>query len=205
MLKTSLDATSFSARLTELRKDKKLSQKQVAKDLGISQSLLSHYENGIRECGLSFVVKVAKYYGVSCDYLLGATNNTLSLDQGTITDILEDKEMSFSTIIRAGISAANKIAKEQELLDYAIKVYGISTFFILFAGAKKGVLPISWIGSNPLNPDTVAYLSNTLSKELYEMKAGTRRQIKENVPDCISTVASWTNDYLNVSIASLIL
>ena len=30
-----------------------------------------HYEKGIRECGLDFVVRVADYYGVSCDYLLG--------------------------------------------------------------------------------------------------------------------------------------
>ena len=40
-------------------------------DLGVSQALLSHYEKGIRECGLDFVVRVADYYNVSCDYLLG--------------------------------------------------------------------------------------------------------------------------------------
>lgn len=37
------------------------------KDLGISQALLSHYENGIREPGLAFVVKACDYYGVSAD------------------------------------------------------------------------------------------------------------------------------------------
>lgn len=37
----------------------------------MSQALLSHYENGLREPGLSFVVRAADYYGVSCDYLLG--------------------------------------------------------------------------------------------------------------------------------------
>ena len=37
----------------------------------MSQALLSHYEKGIRECGLDFVVRVADYYNVSCDYLLG--------------------------------------------------------------------------------------------------------------------------------------
>ena len=36
-----------------------------------SLALLSHYEKGIRECGLDFVVRVADYYNVSCDYLLG--------------------------------------------------------------------------------------------------------------------------------------
>ena len=63
----------FSRNITLLRKEKKLSQKQAAAELGISQALLSHYEKGIRECGLDFVVKAADYYNVSCDYLLGRT------------------------------------------------------------------------------------------------------------------------------------
>lgn len=63
----------FSRIITLLRKEKQLSQKQAAADLEISQALLSHYEKGIRECGLDFVVRTADYYGVSCDYLLGRT------------------------------------------------------------------------------------------------------------------------------------
>ncbi|MCQ4022434.1 MULTISPECIES: helix-turn-helix domain-containing protein [unclassified Ruminococcus] len=63
----------FSRIITLLRKEKGLSQKQVAADLGVSQALLSHYEKGIRECGLDFVIKVAGYYDVSTDYLLGRT------------------------------------------------------------------------------------------------------------------------------------
>ena len=63
----------FARILTLLRKEKKLSQKQAAEDLGISQALLSHYEKGIRECGLDFVVRAADYYHVSSDYLLGRT------------------------------------------------------------------------------------------------------------------------------------
>ncbi len=63
--------TDFPRILTLLRKEKKLSQKQAAEALGVSQALLSHYEKGIRECGLDFVVKTADYYQVSCDYLLG--------------------------------------------------------------------------------------------------------------------------------------
>ena len=63
----------FSRIISLLRKEKGLSQKQVAAELGISQALLSHYEKGIRECGLDFVVKAADYYDVSTDYLLGRT------------------------------------------------------------------------------------------------------------------------------------
>lgn len=63
----------FSHTLSLLRKEKGISQRVAAEDLGISQALLSHYENGIREPGLAFVSKVCDYYHVSADYLLGRT------------------------------------------------------------------------------------------------------------------------------------
>lgn len=63
----------FPRIITLLRKERGFSQKKVAADLNVSQALLSHYEKGVRECGLDFVVRVADYYGVSCDYLLGRT------------------------------------------------------------------------------------------------------------------------------------
>ena len=64
-------ASDFSRLLALLRREKKISQRAAATDLQVSQALLSHYENGLREPGLSFVVRAADYYGVSCDYLLG--------------------------------------------------------------------------------------------------------------------------------------
>lgn len=65
--------STFPRMITLLRKEQGISQKKAAADLGVSQALLSHYEKGIRECGLDFVVRTADYYGVSCDYLLGRT------------------------------------------------------------------------------------------------------------------------------------
>lgn len=61
----------FPRILTLLRKERNLSQKQAAMDLGIAQALLSHYENGKRECGLEFLLRAAEYYNVTTDYLLG--------------------------------------------------------------------------------------------------------------------------------------
>ena len=66
-------ASDFSRCLSLLRQERGVSQRAAAKDLGISQALLSHYEKGIRECGLDFIVRTADYYSVSCDYLLGKT------------------------------------------------------------------------------------------------------------------------------------
>ena len=42
--------------------------------MGVSQALLSHYEKGIRECGLDFLSRAAKFYGVTTDFMLGLTN-----------------------------------------------------------------------------------------------------------------------------------
>ena len=64
----------FSEMMSELRRRKGASQRTAAAELGISQALLSHYENGAREPGLDFVCRACEYYGVSADYLLGRTD-----------------------------------------------------------------------------------------------------------------------------------
>lgn len=67
--------TDFSRCLALMRREKKVSQRDAARELGISQALLSHYENGAREPGLAFVKKACDYYNVSADYLLGRTSD----------------------------------------------------------------------------------------------------------------------------------
>ncbi len=71
----------FARVLSLLRQEKGISQRKAAQALGISQALLSHYENGIREPGLNFVTKACDYYHVSADYLLG---RSLSRDGAVI-------------------------------------------------------------------------------------------------------------------------
>lgn len=66
-------ATEFSRTLSLLRRERGVSQRTAAADLGVSQALLSHYENGIREPGLPFVVRACDYYHVSADFILGRT------------------------------------------------------------------------------------------------------------------------------------
>lgn len=78
-------AMEFGRIITLLRKEQGITQKKASAELGVSQALLSHYEKGIRECGLEFVVKVANYYDVSCDYLLGR-----SADRSGLTLSVED-------------------------------------------------------------------------------------------------------------------
>ncbi len=107
---------SFASKISALRREKNITQKVAAEDLGISQALLSHYEKGIRECNLDFVVKAATYYNVSSDYLLG-----LSETKHGSGDLLDDSELpsdtqiNSKTIMRALMFLQNSAETEDDL------------------------------------------------------------------------------------------
>ena len=61
-------------RIRDLREDHDLTQKVIAEYLLCDQSLYSKYERGERSMPLDYADKLADYYGVSVDYLLGRTN-----------------------------------------------------------------------------------------------------------------------------------
>ncbi|MCI8622300.1 MAG: helix-turn-helix transcriptional regulator [Provencibacterium sp.] len=94
--------TDFPRVLTLIRKERGISQKQAAADLGISQALLSHYEKGIRECGLDFLRRCADYYQVSCDYLLGRSPDRAGI-QITVEDIPEPDSAGKENVWNGGV------------------------------------------------------------------------------------------------------
>ena len=113
----------FSRTLSLLRQEKGVSQRTAATALGISQALLSHYENGIREPGLAFVVKACDYYGVSADYLLG---RTLTRDGTTIApeelyDLSSEKDNAMRGSVLAMLNKkllVNSIGVVFDLLEF---------------------------------------------------------------------------------------
>lgn len=64
----------YYPRLRELREDNDLVQKEVAAVLGIDQRVYSNYETGKREIPTSYVVKLARFYKTSTDYILGLSD-----------------------------------------------------------------------------------------------------------------------------------
>lgn len=62
-------------RIRDLREDRDLNQTQVAKILGMSQTGYSKYETGENDIPTAILIKLADFYNVSADYLLGRTNN----------------------------------------------------------------------------------------------------------------------------------
>jgi transcriptional regulator with XRE-family HTH domain len=62
-------------RLRDLREDRDLNQTTVAKYLGMSQTGYSKYETGENDIPTAILIKLARFYNTSIDYLLGETND----------------------------------------------------------------------------------------------------------------------------------
>lgn len=61
-------------RLREIREDRDITQKEIAKILNISQVVYSRYETGIRLIPIDKLTKLAEYYKLPVDYILGLTD-----------------------------------------------------------------------------------------------------------------------------------
>lgn len=61
-------------RLKDIREDADITQQKIADALHIRQSTYSQYENGQRQLPLDALIFLAKYFGVSADYILGLTD-----------------------------------------------------------------------------------------------------------------------------------
>ena len=63
------------SRIRDLREDHDLKQRQLAEYLNCSQQVYSNYELGQRDIPTDILIRLAKLYNVSVDYLLGLTSN----------------------------------------------------------------------------------------------------------------------------------
>ncbi|NCE63807.1 XRE family transcriptional regulator [Pseudoflavonifractor sp. 524-17] len=129
--------SDFSRCLSLLRQEKGISQRAAAKELGISQALLSHYENGAREPGLAFVTRACDFYNVSADFLLG---RTLTKDGSTIVspEELYDYSTEKDNVLHGSIVAT---------LNKKLLVNSVSVLFDLLGktgckGAIKGAADV---------------------------------------------------------------
>lgn len=165
--------SNFPIILCELRKEKGLSQKDAAAQLGISQALLSHYEKGIRECGQSFLLRVADFYNVSTDYLLGRSKSRNNI-QIWDTDIFEeygDFSSSTKTILKGAFSIVNRLRETNGLPNTTLeKSVAIEFYKVLIIQAMAGNIPKNWVGKACVNGEiccTTTYLAG-IDQACYE-------------------------------------
>lgn len=68
---------TFSERLKELRTTNKLTMEQLGKEIGSTRATISNFENNQRKPSLDMLIKIADYFDVSIDYLVGRTEDPL--------------------------------------------------------------------------------------------------------------------------------
>ncbi|MBQ2603529.1 MAG: helix-turn-helix transcriptional regulator [Clostridia bacterium] len=171
----------FPRIITLLREERGFSQKKAADALGISQPLLSHYEKGIRECSLDFVVRVAYFYDVSCDYLLGRTPNR-SNGKIVISDIPENDMSDFSYGNKMNvltslnkkliINTLNIVFDQAEKLSSSALIKEISSCLMLSLYTMFRLL----YSSNSKNPEGIF----SIPAHLWKSKLFAKRMITEN-------------------------
>lgn len=108
-MSTSSCAEIFGSRLRDLRNKKDLSQQELSSDLGISKAALSYYENGQRVPDIDILLKIADYFNVSADYLLGRSE---------VMNIDPDKQLNvacnYTGLTEKAVETLHSISKNDE-------------------------------------------------------------------------------------------
>ncbi len=97
----------IGAKLKQLRIQRNMSQISLAKQLGVSKSVISSYENEVHLPPYDVLLQIARLFGVSTDYLLGAANN-----RAINVDGLTDRQIDAITMIVNELKETNKGCKE---------------------------------------------------------------------------------------------
>ena len=137
----------FAHKLSELRRAKGVSQKEAATALGVSQALLSHYEKGIRECGLDFVRKASGYYDVTSDWLLGLSDTRLGANElFEAVDTPEDENLTLRTILRCFVRLSEEMSNRGETAATLFSDYtSLSLYRFIAALRHQDASEQSWL------------------------------------------------------------
>jgi transcriptional regulator with XRE-family HTH domain len=108
-------------RITELRKEKKLQQKEVAEILGMNRIILNRIELGKRPIHDDELIKFSNFFGVSIDYILTGKNK-FSLPQKDLNKFLEQASIIFNgNIYNITNDERILIVKSLEIAFYSIQ------------------------------------------------------------------------------------
>ena len=103
---------TFSEKLIALRKSVCETQNEMAKRVGISRPSLNHYENHVREPGISFLRKLCEEYGVSPAWMLGLEEGD---DDVMILTVTSEEVKDAISAIKMAIGNCNNALNELEL------------------------------------------------------------------------------------------
>ncbi|MGN1135033.1 MAG: helix-turn-helix domain-containing protein [Oscillospiraceae bacterium] len=135
----------FSKRLVQLREDRGITQQTLADDLKITRQSLSLYEKAERTINIDLLVKIANYFDVSTDYLMGLSNNEnnqKNMDDITIGEAAKTAEtltglnqntisklLNLNMNLKEYIEVINELFEHNELLiDFFVRLFELASF-----------------------------------------------------------------------------
>lgn len=195
---------NFPVIITELRKEKGLSQKEAAAKLGISQALLSHYEKGIRECGQSFLIRIADFYDVSCDYILGRTNerNDVMAVAANLLTLNNDFEPSSKTYIKAAMIIRDAINDSEKLTGLKLDmVLATGIYRLLLIEAYVGNIPKNWVGRAYVNGEvmcnpTFLNIIDATTYDAFKVNIAKNPMPDSPVPEAVETLVKNVEGFI---------
>ena len=195
---------NFSVVLCELRKERGLSQKEAAAKLGISQALLSHYEKGIRECGHSFLMRVADFYDVTCDYLLGRTTerNDFQTVAANILMFNDDYMPTSKTCIKAAMILREAMNDSEKLAGTRFDLLlAVGIYRLLLIQAHNGNIPKNWAGrayadGNIICTPTYLDIIDAVNYNAFNISPSKNPVPDEPVPEAIETLVKMAEDFI---------
>lgn len=206
MREVSSMSADFAVRLSELRREKNLSQKEAASCLGVSQALLSHYEKGIRECGLDFLKRACDYYDVTSDYLLGLSESRQGLNDIYIKNELPtDSELRIKTLFRALVSLSEKLGASGDAAENRLREEMLlSVYRFALLSVKYGISDEEWFDIDVRDADNLS--SNVLDK-MFSGRRQKDRQCQnayESEPEYLKTVITQSEKLLKDRYAKML-
>ena len=197
-------STSVSSRLVSLRKEKNLSQKEAAIELGVSQALLSHYEKGIRECGLDFLCRASAFYDVSTDYLLGLTDNKMMSDALFVEhEIPQDSEVRMSTVFRSSVYMQERLGVYGRNYSSKIRsIYVLTIYKVYLSALRQGAIPNHENAKKELAPFiTTNLIDHIINSLIFEGDNKPKRN--EQLPKSMETIINEATRLVNKEIARM--
>ena len=126
---------NLGSRIKELRTEKRMTQAELGRVIGVTKVSISGYENNTRQPDNSILLKLAGYFNVSTDYLLGKSNDKLSLSNGSapVNFSVAKQSIPVYGMIHAGepTFADQYIIGETPITDKIIDKYGRDNLFAL--------------------------------------------------------------------------
>lgn len=110
----------FADKLKQLRKSHKINQVKLAEILGTSQATITFWETGKRVPDVEMLCKIADYFGVTTDYLLGRTPMTVEFVKGDLPPLTDDM---YEIVVEPDEELPSTDELERRIIDVVTKEF----------------------------------------------------------------------------------